>query len=118
MVERPPKILESSSEMAEVTTQPAAVSANAEASAPDIEVELDRLSLGQALQDVELANGRVVDLAHRLLSASEELARTRRKLDDLRSEHVELEQLLQRMRNRRTVRLADTLAAVRRALRT
>ncbi len=78
---------------------------------------IDRLSLEQALRDVEIANGRVVDLTSRLLSVSEELADTRRELDVLQSDHDGLIELHLRMKGSHAFRLADRIWALRNLLR-
>ncbi|HEX2273127.1 MAG TPA: hypothetical protein VHG90_04545 [Acidimicrobiales bacterium] len=75
-----------------------------------IDQELDRLSLEQALRDVEIANARVVDLTQRLIRISDELAETQRQEASLR-------RFVEEMRARRVVRLLDGIAAVRNAIR-
>lgn len=80
------------------------------AAAGKLDQELDRLSLAQALQDVDVANGRVIDLTQRIVKTADELKRARLELDRLRTEHAA-------MRSRRSVRLAERLGALRRALR-
>ncbi len=51
-----------------------------EFAARELERELDRLSLEQALRDLEAANGRVVELTERLLGVSCELTELRAEL--------------------------------------
>ena len=48
--------------------------------APDLEREMDRLSLVQALRDVEIANGRAIDLTQRLLEANEQILKLQEEL--------------------------------------
>lgn len=76
----------------------------------DLDREFDHLSLTQALQDVEVANGRVIDLTQRLVTTAEELRRARLELERLRTES-------EAMHERRAVRLAERLGTLRRALR-
>lgn len=52
-------------------------------------MDLDSISLEQALLDVEIANARVVDLTHRLVEMSDELASTRSELARLRLRSLE-----------------------------
>jgi len=47
----------------------------------DLEREMDRLSLEQALRDVEIANGRAIDLTQRLLEANEQILKLQAELD-------------------------------------
>jgi hypothetical protein len=49
-------------------------------STPPISEALDRLSLEQALRDVEVANARVIDLTARLTESHAELSELRRQL--------------------------------------
>jgi hypothetical protein len=58
----------------------------------ELERELDRLSLEQALRDLEAANGRVVELTERLLGVS-------RELTDLRADLVTAEAAAARARH-------------------
>jgi hypothetical protein len=48
--------------------------------ATDLEREMDRLSLVQALRDVEIANGRAIDLTQRLLEANEQILKLQEEL--------------------------------------
>lgn len=78
--------------------------------------EMDRLSLVQALRDVEVANARVTDLTRRLIGAGDELLAARRELDVLRREHDEFRSTVDQMRSSRAFRLANRIWAVRNAL--
>ncbi|MGH9181518.1 MAG: hypothetical protein ACRDY5_07380 [Acidimicrobiales bacterium] len=78
--------------------------------------ELDRLSLAQALRDVEVASARVADLIQRLIGVGDELLATRRELDGLRREHDEFRATVDQMRSSRAFRLANRIWAVRNAL--
>lgn len=81
----------------------------------DLEHELDRLSLSQALRDFEVANARVVDLTQRLVGASKELVAVRQELEMLRREHEELRSTHEQMRRSRAFRLASRIWAIRNA---
>jgi chromosome segregation ATPase len=65
----------------------------------ELERELDRLSLEQALRDLEAANARVVELTERLLGVS-------RELTDLRADLVTAEEAVARARHE-----SDTIRA-------
>ncbi|MFP5376771.1 MAG: hypothetical protein ACLGIO_08330 [Acidimicrobiia bacterium] len=84
---------------------------------PDgLEREMDRLSLAQALLDVEVANARVVDLTHRLITAGQELATARRDLEALRREHDHLRSTHEQMRRSKAFKLANRIWNIRNAL--
>jgi predicted nucleic acid-binding Zn-ribbon protein len=51
-----------------------------EVAAKELERELDRLSVEQALRDFEIANARAVDLTHRLVDLSHEVTALREQL--------------------------------------
>jgi hypothetical protein len=51
-----------------------------------VQSELDRLSLDQALLDVEVANARVIDLTSRLVEANQRAATVRAEADALRAQ--------------------------------
>jgi hypothetical protein len=53
--------------------------------------ELDRLSLGQALRDFEVANARVVDLTRRLTTMNRELIEAQKQIAKLKSSVTRLE---------------------------
>lgn len=82
----------------------------------DLEHELDRLSLAQALRDFDVANARVVDLTHRLIAAGDELKALRQELEGLRREHDELRTTHEQMRRSKAFKLASRIWAVRNAL--
>lgn len=82
----------------------------------DLERRLDRLSLEQALLDVEVANARVVDLTQRLISAGHELVAVRRELEDLRREHEQLRSTHEQMRRSKAFKLANRIWSIRNAL--
>lgn len=90
--------------------------AGATATPTDLEHELDRLSLAQALRDFDVANARVVDLTQRLIAAGDELAEARRELEELRRQHDELRSTHEQMRRSKAFKLANRIWAVRNAL--
>lgn len=87
-----------------------------EISPTELERELDRLSLTQALRDFEVANARVMDLTQRLIAASNDLVAVRQELDTLRREHEELRSTHDQMRRSRAFKLANRIWAIRNAL--
>jgi hypothetical protein len=88
-----------------------------DATDPAIQEELDRLSLHQALLDVEIANARVVDLTKRLLDLHDELARKTWELEALQAEHERLKADVTNLTTSRSYRLAVRLGELRRLLR-
>jgi len=84
--------------------------------AVELEHELDRLSLSQALLDVDVANARVVDLTQRLIGAGQELVAVRQELEALRREHQELRSTHEQMRRSRAFKLANRIWSIRNAL--
>lgn len=87
------------------------------ASEAGIEQALDRLALAQALHDVEAANARVVDLSHRLVTATQALVSARLETETLRFEKAALEDANTQLTSSRTFRLAARVLAIRDALR-
>lgn len=87
-----------------------------EPASTELEQELDRLSLAQALRDFDVANARVVDLTHRLVGAGQELAAVRQELETLRRQHEELRTTHEQMRRSKAFKLADRIWAIRNAL--
>lgn len=51
------------------------------------DAEMDRINLAQALTDFEIANRRVLDLAHRLAAANHELMHARSELSQLQARY-------------------------------
>ncbi|MCA1674438.1 MAG: hypothetical protein LC799_20360 [Actinobacteria bacterium] len=82
----------------------------------ELERELDRLSLTQALRDFEVANARVIDLTQRLIAARSDLVAVRQDLDALRQTHEELRLTHEQMRRSRAFRLANRIRAIRNLL--
>lgn len=82
----------------------------------DLGVEIDRLSLVQALHDFDVANARVIDLTQRLLGAGRELAAVREQLASLQREHEALRAAHEGMQRSRAYKLAHTIFAIRKAL--
>jgi hypothetical protein len=85
-------------------------------SPPELEREMDRLSLEHALRDFEVANARVVDLTQRLIGAGQELVALREELERLRREHEELRATHEQMRRSKAFKLAGRIWAIRNAL--
>jgi predicted nuclease with TOPRIM domain len=82
-----------------------------------LEQELDRLSLDQALVDVEIATGRVVDLTQRLVEATETTRELQAEVEALRQERTALEAQLDEIRSTKAFRTASSFWALRHALR-
>jgi predicted ATPase len=96
----------------------------------DVEREIDRLSLAQALLDVDVANARVTDLTQRLITLTDELASHERELVATRAElaslrtahqgliatHADLVSEHDRVKYSRAYRLASGIASIRKAL--
>ena len=82
----------------------------------ELEREMVRLSLTQALRDFEVANARVVDLTQRLIGAGHELVAVREELERLRREHEELRATHEQMRRSKAFKLAGRIWAIRNAL--
>lgn len=102
--------------MDEVTTHTEAV-AGAPLGGRDVEDELDRLSLEQALRDFEVANARAADLTERLIGVTKELAEAREELARVRADHEELQLRHERMQSSAAFRLATRIWDIRNALR-
>jgi hypothetical protein len=79
-------------------------------------LEMDRLSLSQALVDFEIANARVIDLTRRLLEAEANAAGLRGQLDELRSEHEDLLAAHELMKSSQAFRTANKIWAIRNAI--
>jgi hypothetical protein len=69
-----------------VATRLALVTASSPERQGAVQVQLDRLSLEQALLDVEVANARVIDLTSRLVEANQRAASLREALDTARAQ--------------------------------
>ena len=82
----------------------------------ELEHEMDRLSLEQALRDVDVANARVTDLTQRLIGAGDELVALRTELEALRRQYEELRATHEQMRRSKAFKLADRIWAIRNAL--
>lgn len=81
--------------------------------ASDLERELDRLSLTQALRDFEVANARVIDLTQRLIAATNDLVAVRQELDGLREAHEQLTTAHEQVRRSRAFKLASRIGRIR-----
>lgn len=82
----------------------------------DIDREMDRLSLTQALVDFEVANARVTDLTQRLIEAANEIAALRAELDRRAAEVAEVQKAHRSMVESKTWKLARMLEGFRRLL--
>ncbi len=85
--------------------------------AEDLEREMDRLSLEQAVRDFEIANARVIDLTQRLISVNERVVELQQELDRTHTALVELNGRHQAVLGSQAYRLADKLRTVRNLLR-
>jgi hypothetical protein len=89
-----------------------------------LESELDRLSLMQAVRDFEIANARVVDLTQRLISANQRIVELQKMNDlsetalvELQSRHAELHGRHAELAGSRAYQLAQKAGALRSLLR-
>jgi len=81
-----------------------------------VAAQLDRISLAQAIQDVEIANSRVMDLTQRLIAANNEIVGLRRRVDET---HFSLQQLRDEhdsMKGSVAFRIASRIWAIRNAV--
>ena len=79
-----------------------------------LEVELDRLSLEQALRDFEVANARVVDLTQRLIGLSHEITSLREQLVAAQAGLANAQQENRDLRTSMSFRLAQLVSRLRR----
>ena len=89
----------------------------ATASRSDLEREIDRLSLDQALRDFEIANSRVIDLTQRLIGAINRADVIQRELDVLRADHAVLQADHHAVVTSKAYRLAERIRVVRNLVR-
>ena len=87
------------------------------ASGEDLEREMDRLSLEQAVRDFEIANTRVIDLTQRLISATGRSVELQQELDRTMAAYAELNSHYQAVLGSQAYRLADKLRTIRNLLR-
>jgi hypothetical protein len=83
----------------------------------ELEREMDRLSLEQAVRDFEIANARVVDLTQRLISSSERAVQLQQELDRTQTALVELNGQHQEVLGSQAYRFAALLRTVRNLFR-
>lgn len=83
----------------------------------DVAATMDRISLAQALQDVEIANSRVMDLTQRLIAANNEIVVLRRRVDEIQFLHQQLDDEHGRMQGSAAFRIASRIWAIRNAVR-
>lgn len=97
---------------------PAAESLNGQTSdAAELQRELDRVSLTQALIDTEAATARVIDLTERLVDARQQIIGLRRELEEARIEYHQLRAEHEMMKGSMAFRLATTIWNLRNAIR-
>ncbi len=89
---------------------------SADDSSRQLEAELDRVSLIQALTDTEAATARVIDLTERLVDARQQISSLRRELEELRIEHMQHKAEQERVRSSRAYRLVERIWSIRNAL--
>jgi hypothetical protein len=82
-----------------------------------LERELDRLSLEQAVRDFEIANSRVVDLTQRLISANQHIVELQRLNDISETTLVEVQTRYAEVVASRAYQLAQRAGAIRSLLR-
>ena len=85
--------------------------------ATDLNSELDRLSLTQALLDFEVANARVTDLTQRLMDAADEIAALKGELDRRTADLLEAQKAHREMVESKTWKIAKMIEGFRRLLR-
>ncbi len=110
--------------VAKATQSQRAASADRAAADAQLESELDRLSLMQAVRDFEIANARVIDLTQRLISANQRIVELQKANDlsettlvQLQSLHAELNGRHAELRGSRAYQLAQKAGALRSLLR-
>ena len=79
------------------------------APADEVERELDRLSLEQALLDFDVANSRVNDLTERLIAVTRELNEARQELGQVQAQLDGLRDTHDRIRSSAAFRLANLI---------
>ncbi len=84
---------------------------------PDLDADLDALSLDQALLDVEIANARVADLTQRLLEAGEQIRALNDAVEAERAGHAASAARLAQVESSQAYRLALKAHSVRTMLR-
>ncbi|MGH2687677.1 MAG: hypothetical protein ACRDKW_02560 [Actinomycetota bacterium] len=82
-----------------------------------VEHDLDRISLGQALLDADIATSRVVDLSRRLVEANDHIARLEAEVAGLHAQHAAVQEELRAIVSTKAFRIADRVWAIRRAVR-
>lgn len=87
------------------------------AEAGDVERELDRLSLEEALRDFEIANARVIDLTQRLVDLGLEVTALREQLVGTQEALVHARRENEAIRATMTFKLADLVRKVRARVR-
>ena len=102
---------------AKVGQSPPVKSVNADPVAiSDLELQLDRISLNQALSDTEAATARVIDLTERLVDARRQITELRGEFEQLRIEHHQDRAEAEAMRGSGAFRIATVIWDIRNAL--
>ena len=83
----------------------------------ELERELDRLSLDQALRDFEIANARVVDLTQRLVDLGHEVTALREQLVGAQEALVDARRENEAIRASMTFKLAALVRRLRERIR-
>ncbi len=83
----------------------------------NLQHELDRVSLTQALIDTEAATARVIDLTERLVDARRQITELRGELETLRIQHHQIRAEHETMKSSMAFRLATLIWNIRNALR-
>jgi hypothetical protein len=102
-------------QMNDAGTAPAQTSAAAPAD--PVALDIDRLSLEQALLDFDVANARVLDLTHRLVELGVVNRSLHTQLEQLRLEYAELRSEYERTMASGPFRIAERIWMIRNALR-
>jgi hypothetical protein len=81
-----------------------------------VKVQIDQLSLEQALVDVEIATARAGDLTARLLESRLEIAEARSRILELEAELASLRRDYEGQRSSKAFKIAEKIWSVRRAI--
>jgi len=83
----------------------------------DIEKDLDRISLVQALHDTEAATARVIDLTERLVEARQQITELRGEVERTKLEYFDYRSEHEQMKGSMAYRIATVIWSVRNAFR-
>lgn len=82
----------------------------------DLEKGIGEVSLEQALVDVEIANGRAIDLTRRLLEAHHQIDDLRRRLAEADASYAALAEEIRLQRSSKAFQTVEKIWAVRRRI--